>query len=226
MKLSFGSFKSVLLSFRTFKEDNADDGPATLSLNQIKAIQSKYSDIDSKIVEQAITVRKFNESHVCKLLDGYKDFRQKNDWPMRLSPEVLNVKVMKSGAHEASKCPETGMPMLIMNCAQVKPDVAYGIDFQQHAQWLLEEMTIADKTCHERGIALEVNFKDFTFADLRQFTVDDMSRGVGIFRNFPVKVKRLYISNASTTVKVGIRTVLMLTSKAVRSKVFFVNNSK
>jgi hypothetical protein len=226
MVLTLASFRDVVQGFRTHKEEHAagegepqpQDGDAVLSDEDVAALCAKYFALEPAFVEQVVVVRKARRAEVEEQLDAFVRFREENAWPMRLSDADIHPGVLASAAHACARCPRSGLPMLVIRCSQVDVAVASAREFQQHGQMMIERLT-QDHEARVGGIAVELDFRGASFGILTSLNAEDLRRGLGIFRSYPVKVKKVYVSNASLLVRTAIKAVLLVASKNVRSKV-------
>jgi hypothetical protein len=216
--------------FRTHKEEHAagegepqpQDGDAVLSDEDVTALCAKYPALEVAFVEHVVVVRKARRAEVEEQLDAFVRFREENAWPMRLSDADIHPGVLASAAHACARCPRSGLPLLVIRYSQVDVAVASARDFQQHGQLMIERLTREDREAQVGGIALELDFRGASFGILSSLNAEDLRRGLGIFRSYPVKVKKVYVSNASLLIRTAIKAVLLVASKNVRSKVEIV----
>jgi len=223
MPLSVSHFQHVARGFRTHKEAHEKSPKeAPMSKDDVEEIKARFEVVPGSFVEQCARVRKYQRVQVEKLLEEMVEFRERQQWPIQHSVEDLNPLVIEHEAHEIGMSPE-GLPMLIMRTGKVDGKIAKPKDFQQHAAFMLEQITMDNIQAQEKGIAFMLDFSKSSFSVLRHMGGDDLSRGLGLFRKFPVKIKKVYVMNASMSVRFAIKAVLFVASKTVRNKVEFLS---
>jgi len=241
MVLTLDTFKEFVSSFRTHKENVVDSNRTheILSAEDLSSLEKKFGGVlDATFVQQAVTVRHGVAPHVEELLENHIAFRRANDWPLqRIEENSIHEGVLASLAHTISTTddefnrPSEGLvdeqagskqTRLVMFCGRIDMAVASVKEFQKHALFMLEQLTADKHVVHEQGIALQLDFKGASFGILRKMSTDDLNRGIGIYRNYPVKVKTVFVTNASFSARLAMKAVSLVASKKVRSKVVFL----
>jgi hypothetical protein len=57
------------------------------------------------------------------------------------------------------------------------------------AAFVIQQMTNNDPAMHDQGVGVVLDFRNAPLKLIRQFSIADLKRGIGIWRYSPVKVK-------------------------------------
>jgi hypothetical protein len=223
MPLSIRVFEEVAAGFQTHKERAGDgDGDGDhppLSVSEIDVLRQKYHYIDDQLFQQVVVVRKGQRFHVPEMLQSMVEFRQAQGWPYRIQGKQLNPDAVHTQMEEGQRLyAEKQLPMVCIRYGKVDVSVAPAKDYHLELQYAIQQAS----QCHAHGeISVTCDFDGASFGQLARLNKDDLFRGMGVFQNYPVKVKRVYLVNTTWPMRLVMRTVLALASRGVRQKVVF-----
>lgn len=217
--LTIQTFKQMATGFKTHKEEHGSiEQQDLLTVEEIEDLRiNQFPFVSEELLHQVVVVRKGHRDHVHTMLEELVAFRQKNGWNFHIEERDLDQDVLDSGAHSIGTT-DDDMPLVHIRLRKINLGVASAQDFQHEAQYRIQE---ASKKHSKGEIAVTLDFEKATVGILRHLSGDDLNRGMDIFGKYPVKVKRVYVTNASAVVRVTIKTVLAFASSKVQSKVIF-----
>eukprot|EP00511_Aplanochytrium_stocchinoi_P007147 CAMPEP_0204839906 /NCGR_PEP_ID=MMETSP1346-20131115/35802_1 /ASSEMBLY_ACC=CAM_ASM_000771 /TAXON_ID=215587 /ORGANISM="Aplanochytrium stocchinoi, Strain GSBS06" /LENGTH=330 /DNA_ID=CAMNT_0051976975 /DNA_START=129 /DNA_END=1118 /DNA_ORIENTATION=+ len=247
-KLSvFSVYKNMksLCRFETFKESHSF-GKDTLKEIEIEASSIMQNELVAQAKEklkssleyenvaalnnladsfylQTLRVRHWKVEHAVESLKRFIKFRRSQEWPLRADPvhSVLETNMQFVLPIQDN----SGRNVVVVRYGELNLRAGSIKDFQLMTQFCLEKATANNPSSQRNGVALILDFSQCSFGMLRQSSIGDGKRGVNMFRFFPYKLKRCYIVNANRLIQGTIRSLSMLSTAAVKSKLTFVSSN-
>jgi hypothetical protein len=210
--------KPLFFNFKTHKE-------STQVIKTNKTLHELFDNtqhrLDDELIQACLKLRKENTIQTSELLHNYVNFRNKHN----LSLGRITTPQIKSDMHEILTVKTSnGLTILTMNCSKLN-----GIpkNHQIYLMYLLEVVIFDEFDSplnQESGIAICIDFSNTSFKLLNLCNKDDLKRGVDLWRCFPIKVKKVYVVNYTTSIYYIIKSVLKFTSLHIKNKVIFLKS--
>ena len=215
-------------------DDDADD-PRAIEEALPAAMERALADLDADssapphFLAQALRVAKLDVPRALRVCANLERFRAGERWALPLRARDVETACLHSRMHVVLPRDRRGRPLLLYDAARLDVGLAPLSEYQKMGSYLMEAMTSAAADQHG-GVALVVDLGGearvgATWALARAFSIADVRRGVLMWRDtFPAKLKRVYITRASGSLRALARAGLALVREKVRKRVLIVDD--
>eukprot|EP00746_Dinoflagellata_sp_MGD_P054729 gnl/MRDRNA2_/MRDRNA2_239260_c0_seq1.p1 gnl/MRDRNA2_/MRDRNA2_239260_c0~~gnl/MRDRNA2_/MRDRNA2_239260_c0_seq1.p1 ORF type:complete len:267 (+),score=26.40 gnl/MRDRNA2_/MRDRNA2_239260_c0_seq1:3-803(+) len=188
----------------------------------------------------ALIDRKGSLEHALKLCRNFIAFRFRSNWPLRFHAESVAPAALRSGMHQLWSHGKTPVLLYDYERLQVRSDGMEIEDYQKMGCFLIECLLyndsafvnvpssegrhLAPKRSWDGKIILVIDAHGFSLSNLLRFSLNDIRRGLDMWRTFPLDPPQIFIVRPSRVMKPLLWTARALLAPHFKDRIVIVDS--